>query len=109
MMLFYLISTNYYAQSMHVFDGMQLVVFGTIIFIAKFGITSSFNVCWSSTTAMFPAQFSLLAISITSFCARAMAFVSPQIAEIQSTLPMWLFTTLAIVSFFASGQLTMAK
>jgi hypothetical protein len=101
-MLAYLVTTDYYSKSVHAFSTTAALMFGTIILTAKFGICCAFNCCFSSTTAMFPPQFSVVAFGIVNFCARAITFVAPQIAELQSSLPMSIFVGLAVSSIFAS-------
>jgi hypothetical protein len=54
---------------------------------------------------MFPTLFSVTAFGISNFLARACTFFSPQIAEIQSSFPIGLATTLYILSAIATGFL----
>jgi hypothetical protein len=104
-MLIYLISTDYYSQSTHVFGPVSAMLYAGIIVVAKFGVCMDFCACFSSTTEMFPAQFSVVAFGISNFLARVCTFFSPQIAEIQSTAPMWIFTILSLLNILASSQL----
>jgi hypothetical protein len=76
-----------------------------IILVAKFGTTLCFSVCYSSTTSYFPPQFAVLAFNISNFFARAMTFVSPQLAEIQNATPMCVFTGLSLISLIALRKL----
>lgn len=87
-MLTYLISTDYYSQSIHEFSPTAALLYASIILVAKFGICMNFCACFSSTTEMFPPQFSVAAFGISNFLARVCTLFSPQIAEIQSTIPM---------------------
>jgi len=54
---------------------------------------------------MFPALFSITAFNLTNFLARACTFFAPQIAEIQSYLPIGLMTVLYFSSAAATGFL----
>jgi hypothetical protein len=76
-MLVYYNSTDYFASPIHTFTPLSSLLFSTIILVAKFGLSVNFCVLYSSTTEMFPPQFSVVAFSISNFFARLCTFVAP--------------------------------
>jgi len=76
-MLVYYYSTNYFISNTHTFTPLSSILFSTIILVAKFGISLNFCVLYSSTTLMFPPQFSIVGFSIANFFARMCTFCAP--------------------------------
>ena len=101
-MLIYLVRTDYYGHEEHTFSTGEMLIFGGLILIVKIGNASAFNVLYGATTLMFPPLFSVTAFGISNFFARVCSFFSPQLAEIQSTLPIGLMTGLYFASTIAT-------
>lgn len=98
LMLSFLKQTNFYHTEQHTFSTAQMLQFGGLVLIVKFGNSAAFNILYCVTSSMFPTLFSITAFSISNFLARSCTFFSPQIAEIQSYFPIGLMTCLFLVS-----------
>ena len=98
----YMHVTGYYEQEIHVFTTTSMLTYGVLLLVAKFGISAAFNVIYCCNSEMFPALFAVTAFGISNFFARCCTFFAPQIAEIQSTTPMLIFTFLSLLAMGAS-------
>lgn len=78
-------------------------LYGIFLLVAKIGICMSFNCLYCSFSEMFPPLFSVTAFAICNFLARFASFFAPQIAEIQSPLPVALQAGLSIACLVAVG------
>lgn len=76
-MLMYYYSTDYFASSIHTFTPLSSFFYSTLILVAKFGISLNWCALYSSTTLMFPPQFSIVGFSIANFFARMCTFCAP--------------------------------
>jgi hypothetical protein len=76
-MVIYLIKSDYYNQAELKFSSGEMLLFGGLILVVKFGNASAFNVLYGCTTSMFPPLFSVTAFGISNFFARSCSFFSP--------------------------------
>lgn len=76
-MIFYLQQQEYYSAQREEVKTPNMLVFGTLILVVKFGNASAYNVLYGSTTSMFPALFSLTAFNISNFLARLCTVFAP--------------------------------
>lgn len=100
--LIYITLTGFYEKGKQIQSIGQIILYGILILITKFGISAAFNICYVSNSEMFPPLFSVTAFGISNFFARSSTFFAPQIAEIQSTFPMMMFTSLSIAAMISS-------
>lgn len=70
--------------------------------IARIGISSLFNLIYVSNVDLFPTLFAATAMGICNFLARIFTILSPQIAELEGSLPMVLYSLLCIGGLFLS-------
>lgn len=76
-MIIYLVKSDYYNKTEHNFSSREMLIFGSLILVVKFGNAAAFNVIYGSTTSMFPPLFSVTAFGISNFFARCCSFFSP--------------------------------
>ena len=75
----------------------DLWVFPVMILIAKFGVSSAFNICYVSHSDVFPVLFSATALGICNFVTRVFTGVSPILAQMDEPYPMITFLMLSLV------------
>jgi len=78
-------------------------IFPTLVLMAKFGVTVAFGICYNSNSALFPVLFSATAMGVCNMLARFCSIFAPQVAEIQSMLPMIIFTGLSFLTMVLSS------
>ena len=57
--------------------------FPVFVLIAKFGISSAYNICYLSNSHLFPAQISATTLGICNIFARTATILAPMLAEIE--------------------------
>lgn len=68
--------------------------------MAKFGISSSFNILYVSHSEIFPVLFSATALGFANFVSRVATGISPVIAFMEEPIPMIAFMVLALAGVF---------
>lgn len=95
-----------FEYSNHFFQTTTTVVggllFPTLVLLAKFGISAAFTINYLCNLDLFPVLFASTAYGFCNFLARGFTILSPQVAEIQSLLPMLLFTFFSLVAMLTS-------
>jgi hypothetical protein len=84
-------------------------IFPCLVLTAKFGIACAFNLNYCSNIDVFPLAFSATSLGIVNFLARFASIFAPPVAEIQSLLPMTLFTSLTFLSMLSICLLKVQK
>ena len=79
-------------------DSEVKLVFPILVLLASFGTANMFNLLYCTHASIFPTQFAAGAMGICNFTARVMTIFSPIVAEIEGSLPMWIFTVLSVLS-----------
>lgn len=97
--LWYEIATDFYSGDQ---SDVSSFLFPTLVLFAKFGISLAFTINYLSNLDLFPVLFAATALGFCNFLARLFTIFSPEVAEIQSLLPMILFASLSIVTMFTS-------
>lgn len=69
-----------------------------MIFFAKYGVTLSFGLNYSSNSYLFPTLFAATALGLCNTMARLFSAVSPIISQFDEPLPMILFTSSSAVT-----------
>lgn len=83
------------------FEGnINLIPF--FILFAKFGISSTFNVCYLANALIFPTIFAGTAFGICNIFAKLATIISPMLAEVDPPVPMVVFTILSCLGGFLS-------
>lgn len=72
-------------------------LFPVFILIAKFGVSSAFNILYVSHSDMFPVLFSATALGICNFVTRIFTGVSPILAQMEEPYPMAAFLLLSLL------------
>jgi len=98
--LWYKISTDFYSGGDD--PSIESWLFPFLVLFAKFGISSAFCICFLCNLDLFPVLFAATALGFCNFPARLATIFSPEVAEIQSLLPMILFSSLSIMTMFTS-------
>ena len=98
--LWYKISTDFYAGGDE--PTTESFVFPALVLFSKGGISSAFTVNYLCNLDLFPVLFAATALGFCTFLARLFTIFSPEVAEIQSLLPMILFSSLSLVTMFTS-------
>ena len=100
------ISTGFYKNNSDVVGGW---LFPTLVIFAKLGVSAAFNINYVCNLDLFPVLFASTAYGFCNFLARLFTILSPQVAEIQSLLPMVLFTGTSLLAMITSAFLKPAK
>lgn len=79
-------------------EGQSYLIFPMLILMASFGIAASFNTIYIANSELFPVLFSSTAIGICNLIARLSSILCSQLAEVQSLLPMIVFTGLSLAA-----------
>ena len=98
--LFYEMSTHFYSDNPA--TGVAPWIFPFLVLLAKFGISSGFNICYVANPELFPLLFASTAIGFCNFLARGSTIFAPEVAELQSTTPMIIFSILCVLSLLSS-------
>lgn len=72
-------------------------LFPLFILVAKFGISSAFNIVYVSHSEVFPVLFAATALGICNFITRIFTGISPILAQIEEPFPMVIFTLLSLL------------
>lgn len=72
-------------------------LFPFFILVAKFGISSAFNIVYVSHSEVFPVLFSATALGICNFITRIFTGISPILAQMEEPFPMVIFTLLSML------------
>ena len=97
--LWFEIATNFYSGEEQTTESF---LFPFLVLFAKFGISLAFTVNYLCNLDLFPVLFAATALGFCNFLARLFTIFSPEVAEIQSLLPMILFSSFSIVTMFTS-------
>lgn len=76
--------------------------FPVCVLVAKFGISSAYNICYLSNSLLFPAQITATTLGICNTFARTATILAPMLAEFDQPTPMIIFTILSGVAFISS-------
>jgi hypothetical protein len=76
--------------------------FMLLVFIAKFGIASTFNLIYLTHIFVFPTLFCTTAMGLCSFFSKVMTIFAPMFAQIEQPTPMIGFTVLSGLAFSLS-------
>jgi len=96
--LWYKTHTDFYVRR----PSIDSWTFPCLVIFAKFGISSALLICFICNLDLWPALFAHKALIFSNFPARIATIFSPEVAEIQSLLPMILFSSLSIMTMFTS-------
>jgi hypothetical protein len=77
-------------------------VFPTLVLLSKFGTSAVYNVNYISNFELFPSVFAVSALGIGDFVGMLACIFSPMTAEIQSILPLVIFTGLSALTLVAT-------
>ena len=72
-------------------------IFPVLILIAKFGISSAFNILYVSHPSVFPTLFGATALGMCNFVTRIFTAISPIMAQIEQPLPIAAFIVLSMI------------
>ena len=100
--LIYELATDFYGESPEPVTGL---LFPALVLISKFGITLSFTINYLAQDDLFPVLFVSTAYGLCNFLARFFTIFSPQVAEIQSIVPITLFVTTTGIAMITSNFL----
>ena len=75
----------------------ESILFPMFILIAKFGISSAFNILYVSHSTVFPVLFSATALGMCNFVTRIFTAISPILAQIEEPLPVLIFLVLSML------------
>eukprot|EP00347_Sterkiella_histriomuscorum_P016560 403352729 len=75
------------------FDQIKLIP--VFILLARFGVASTFNICYLANSQIFPTIFSGTAFGICNIFAKLATIISPLLAEVDRPVPMTVFTILS--------------
>jgi len=75
----------------------ESILFPMFILIAKFGISSAFNILYVSHSTVFPVLFSATALGMCNFVTRIFTAISPILAQIEEPLPVIIFLILSML------------
>ena len=92
--------TNFFDSEFRSTDDVFFIAF--LVCVAKFGTSSALNIGFICTYDVFPVLFSATGCGICNFFARGLTLFAPMIAEIQSLVPMLIFTSLCLLSLICS-------
>jgi len=73
------------------------IYFPLFILIAKFGISSAFNILYVSHSSVFPVLFAATALGLCNFVTRIFTAISPILAQMEEPLPIIIFTMLSLI------------
>ena len=65
--------------------------------IAKFGISSAFNILYVSHSSVFPVLFAATALGMCNFVTRIFTALSPILAQMEEPLPVITFSMLSLL------------
>ena len=97
--VYYELNTNFYSSTP---SQTAAMLFPMLVLIAKLGLTSIYNINYLANPHLFPVLFASRALGYCNFLARFSTIFAPQVAEIQSLVPMTIFTCLCCLGFVAS-------
>ena len=83
-------------------DNKTSLLFPALVLIAKLGMTSVINILYVCNNEFFPVLFASTALGFCNFFARLATMLAPQVAEIQSQIPMVIFTGFCGLAAIAS-------
>ena len=75
----------------------ESVIFPVLVLIAKFGVSSAFNILYISHVDVFPVLFATTALGICNFISRIFTSMSPVLAQMEEPLPIVIFLGLSMV------------
>eukprot|EP00347_Sterkiella_histriomuscorum_P017063 403350803 len=78
----------------------QVHLIPVFILLARFGVGSTFNICYLANSQMFPTIFSGTAFGICNIFAKLATIISPMLAEVERPVPMTVFTILSGLAGF---------
>jgi hypothetical protein len=76
------------------------------LFLTKFGVSSSVNLCYLVTSEYFPIIYSATVFGACCLFARVVSMFAPLIAEVKEPLPMIIYTMFCVFSMIGSSFLT---
>ena len=79
------------------------------IIIAKYGITLSFGINYTSNSYIFPTLFAATAIGLCNSIGRSFSSISPLISHVDEPIPMILFAVTSVVMLIAIFFLQVPK
>ncbi len=77
-------------------------VIAAIVLFTKFGASVAMCTCYLSTPFLFPITLCGTAFGICNLVGRTMALSASVIVELKNPIPMYIFTSIAIISVFVS-------
>lgn len=97
--LLYEIATDFYGPNKQTASS---ILFPTLVLFAKFGVSSAFCINYLCNLDLFPVLFAATAIGFCNFLSRLFTIFAPEVAEIQSLLPMIIFASLSLLTMVTS-------
>lgn len=79
-------------------------IFPICVLLAKFGISSAYNICYMANGLLFPTQIAATTLGICNLFARCATIFAPFVAAVFETpiTPMIIFSTIACLAFVSS-------
>lgn len=86
-------------------------IFPLCVLLAKFGISSAYNICYMANGLLFPTQIAATTLGICNLFARCATIFAPFVAAVFETprTPMIIFSTIALLALIASFLLKKPK
>lgn len=78
----------------------------TCLLLAKFGVSSAFNMVYIITSEYFPTKYSSSVFGICNIVCRLTSAIAPLTAEIKAPYPMIIFAIFCLLSVLATSKLT---
>ena len=76
---------------------------GVLVLIAKFGVSSAYNLCFIGGSTLFPAIYTGMAMGYSVLMANLITILAPEVAEISGTWPMVFFFVICLIAIVASS------
>jgi len=84
-------------------------LFPTLVLFTKFGISAAFTINYLCMLDLFPVLFASSAFGFCNFLSRFLTIFAPQVAEVQSLLPMIIFASLSGIAMISVGFLKVMR
>ena len=102
-----------YEKESHFFsenpDTAAAWMFPVLVLICKFGISAVYNINYISNFDLFPSVFAVSALGFGDFIGSFVTIFAPEVAELQSTVPIIIFTSLCGITLIATTFLHIPK
>ena len=98
-MIAYELSSGFFSDNP---DTTAAWMFPALVLICKFGTSAVYNVNYISNFDLFPSIFAVSALGFGDFLGSFVTIFAPEVAELQSVMPLCIFTGLSAVTLLAA-------